>query len=164
MKLGLMCLLAFAPSVVAASQATEAKPPFTVTISSPQSDVRIGTPIVIHIVLKSTSEKQITVPEAIHAGNQGEYNYRIFVHGPGGNVPSDTPHGARMKKGGEVETMSRVLIYPLNLGDEITDDVDLNNVVAITTPGDYVVEVERADRLYSDQHIRSNKLVLHVAP
>jgi hypothetical protein len=80
----LQFLFFFAASVSSLSQSAKvAEPPFTVTITTAQAAARIGSPIMIHIVLRSTSEKQINLPELRHDGTHGEYNYRTHREKPG---------------------------------------------------------------------------------
>lgn len=137
-------------------------PPFTVTITTVQPEVKVGEPVMIHIVLKSISQEQITLPEARHVG-RGEMNYRITVEGSDGSRVPDTEIGRKLKNG-EATGSRSVLIKQLSFGEEVAEDADLNNVVKITDPGDYVVQVERSDGLHNDLHIKSNKLVIHVTP
>jgi hypothetical protein len=154
----------FAASMSSLSQSAKAPqpPPFTVTITAAQAAARIGSPIMIHIVLKSTSEKQINLPEERHDGTHGEYNYQIIVKDlDNGAAPPDTEHGKKRKNHTEVISGSTIIKY-LNYGDEVAEDVDLNNLVKITKPGDYEVQVERDDPLYSSLHIKSNTLTIHV--
>ena len=164
-----MRLFAFLPVLFLAGSlpgqtAKAGEPPFTVTIAAEQAAAKIGSPIIIHIVLRANSEKTLTIPEARHDGTHGEYNYRVSVVGPKRISPPDTKHGRNMKKGTEVRTLTSTIIKYLNKGDELTEDVDLQNVVSITEPGDYVVQVERADPAFASMHIKSNKLALHVGP
>jgi hypothetical protein len=140
------------------------KAPFTITISAPPAPIKVGAPILIHIVLKSTSEKQIIVPEMRHDGTQGEFNYRISVKSTDGPGPEDSEHERKRKNGTEVFGYVSIILRYLNQGDEIAEDADLNNVAKITEPGDYVVQVERNDETYAPLHIKSNTLVIHVTP
>ena len=135
--------------------------PFTITISAPPSPIGVGSPVLIHIVLKSTSEKQIIVPESRHDGTQGEFNYRISVKRNNGPGPEETEHGRKRKNNTEVGSGSTIL-RSLNQGDTIIEDADLNYVVKITEPGDYLVQVERDDETYAPLQIRSNTLIIHV--
>ena len=153
----------FAASMSSLSQSAKVPgPPFTITITTAQA-AQIGSPIMIRIVLRSISEKQINVPERRHDGTQGEYNYRITVKNLGdGTAPPDTEHGSKLKNHSEVSTMTSTVIRHLNYGDEVTEDADLNNIVKITKPGDYEVQVERDDPLYSSLLVKSNTLTVHV--
>ncbi len=144
--------------------AQDAAAPFTITITPINSNLRLGDPIMIHIVLQSTSEKQIPMPEVRHDGTQGEYNYRVTVADSKGGAPPDTDHGKRLKGGGEVMGLRSTIIKSLQKGDTVAEDLDLNTVVKINSPGDYTVQVERADPLYSSLHVKSNKLTIHVNP
>lgn len=74
----------------------------------------------------------------------------------------DTEHGRKLKNGNEVRTSVSTVIKYLNYGDEVSEDADLNYVVKITEPGDYEVQVERTDPLYSSLHVKSNTLAIHV--
>ncbi len=157
-----LLLLVSAP--VCLSRAVEAgQPQFSVTITAAQPSVRIGAPVVIHITLTSSRQK-IGVPELRHDGTQGEYNYRVTVTGSKGSALTDTEHGRRLKNGGEVMTLRSTIIKYLNYGDQLSEDLYLNNLVNITIPGDYLVQVERADEAYIGAHIKSNKLLIHITP
>lgn len=47
-------------------------PPFMITISAPRTTVKLGEPLIVHIVLKSTTEGQLTLPEERHTGDREE--------------------------------------------------------------------------------------------
>jgi hypothetical protein len=138
------------------------KPPFTLTLSAPQPTVKLGDPIMIHIVLKSVSQKQFPLPSDRNVG-LAELNYRIDVETFDGKPVPDTEIGRKFKTREEPGSRS-VLIRHMNFGDEEAQDSNLNNVVKITSPGNYVVRVERDDDLYRDLHVKSNILVIHVTP
>jgi hypothetical protein len=117
----------------------------------------------IHIVLKCLSHEQLPLPEARAPGAQGELNYRIVVFHTNGTLVPDTELGWRIKNGQPLSSESVMTRY-INFGDVVAEDADLNSVAKITTPGNYSVRVERADNLYSDQHIESNLIVIHITP
>jgi hypothetical protein len=136
--------------------------PFKVTITALKPQFTLGQPVMIHIVMRSISQKPIDVPEERHLG-RGELNYRIMVDSIVGSPVPDSDLMRKRKAGraaGEYSEMER----ELNNGDEIEEDVDLNNVVKFSTPGDYTVQVERADYRWGPSHIRSNRLVIHIVP
>lgn len=165
MRLIVRAFFFFAASMSSLSQSAKVPvpPPFAITITAVQSAARIGSPIMIHIVLRSISEKQINLPEERHDGTHGEYNYQITVRGPDDSAaPPDTEHGRKLKNHTEVRGFTSTVIKYLNYGDEVAEDADLNNLVKITKPGDYEVQVERDDPLYSSLHIKSNTLTIHV--
>ena len=160
MKNFLACLLVLTP-VGYAQTANPAKSPFTVTISADHPTPKVGEPLMIHIVLERVSHDPIIVSQERHTGNRGEYNYRItVVHVDGSAVP-DTEEGYRLKHGTYVGEFS-ILEKQLRLGERIEEDADLNNVVEITTPGYYVVQVERTVGLHVGLGIKSNKLLIRV--
>jgi hypothetical protein len=136
--------------------------PFTITIAATQSPFNLGDPLMIHIVLKSTTRGELILPQDRHDGTRGEMNYWISVADPNGNPVPDTDYGQKLKNGHAVMSRS-VTLKDLNFGDEVAEDVNLNNLVKITEPGDYVVLVERRDNVYGPLHIKSNKLVIHIA-
>ena len=145
------------------SAQSAAQAPFTVTITAPHPTIKVGEPAMIHIVLKDTSEGQLTMPEERHVGTRGEMNYRITVERSDGSPVPDTELGREIKNG-TAGMHHSVLVKDLNFGEEVAEDADLNNVVKITVPGEYVVQVERADRLYAASHIKSNKITITVTP
>ena len=139
-------------------------PSFTITISAAQSSVKIGSPAIIHIVLKNTSSAELRVPQVMHPGPEGELNYRIETSRTDGTNVPDTKLGRQAKNGRPYTSGSSMLVKFLSPGDEITENADLNRVVEITTPGDYRVRVERADPRYSGMHVKSNSIVVHITP
>ncbi len=124
------------------------------------SEIKLGKPIWIHIVLKSVSKEPFTIPETRQVG-LGEMNYRISVVDADGNAVPDTERGRRLRNH-EATGGRSVTILELKDGNEITDDANLNNVVNIPAPGNYVVQVERSDPRYADLHVKSNELTIHV--
>jgi hypothetical protein len=156
-----ICLLLMAATLSAQTPSGDG-PPFTLTLSAPQPTVKLGDPIMIHIVLKSISEEQFKLRSARNVG-LAELNYRIDVVTSDGKLVQDTEAGRRLRNRTEPGSRS-FFIRTMSLGDEEAQDSNLNNVVKITSPGDYVVRVERDDDLYRDLHVKSNVLVIHVTP
>jgi hypothetical protein len=163
MKKAICWLWIISSACLCAQSPSTGGPPFTITATAVQPNVKIGERATIHIVLKSLSQEQLVLPETRHEGAQGELNYRIVVFKTNGTLVPDTELGWRIKNGQPLSSKS-VMIRYLNFGDEVTEDADLNSVAKITSPGDYLVRVERADNLYSDLHIQSNLIVFHVTP
>ena len=159
----LCCLLLVSSACVWAQSPSAGGPPFTITVTAVQPSVRLGDRAMIHIVLKSLSREQLPLPEARYPGTQGELNYKIIVFHTNGTLVPDTELGWRVKNGQPLSS-EKVMTRYINFGDVVAEDADLNSVAKITAPGDYSVRVERADSLYSDRHIESNLIVIHVAP
>src|SRR5438105_186915 len=142
----LLCILVFAASAADSqkSLAQTAKEPFSITITAPQPSPKLSEPVLIHVELTNISQTKILLPEILHDGTHGEYNYHITVHALGGAEVPDTDHGRRMKNGGEVMTLGHTLIKNLDPGAHFGEDIDLKNVVKLTAPGDYTIQVERS--------------------
>jgi hypothetical protein len=157
----LLCLLLVLNPIGFAQVKTPANPPFTVTISADHPTPKVGEPLLIHIVLQSTSREPVTVTQERHVGTRGEFNYRItVVHVDGSAVP-DTAEGISLRNGTLVGEFSAI-IRQLQFGDKIEEDADLNNLVEITAPGYYVVQAERTLGLHVGSGIKSNKLLFRV--
>jgi hypothetical protein len=144
-----------------AQSGTAANPPFTVTISALQPTVKRGHRAMIHIVLKSITQGQLTLPEDRNGGDNGETNYLIFVKTRDGKPVLDTDLGTKLKAHTAAGQHSAIIKY-LNFGEEVAENADLNRAARITAPGDYVVQVQRDDGLYTPLHIKSNKIVIHL--
>ncbi len=114
MKLFVFVPVLFLTGSLPGQTAKAGEQPFTLTIAAEQPPAKVGSPIIIHVALRSISEKTLTIPEARHDGAHGEYNYRASVVGPKGISPPDTKHGRNMKKGGEVRTLTSTIIKYLN--------------------------------------------------
>lgn len=139
--------------------------PFTVAITPLTLQFKLGERAIVHIVLKSVSPQPIVVPEERHLW-RGELNYDIIVkNGDGSSVPdSDFMRRNRAYKPWNTPGHHSEIIRELKYGDEIAEDFDLNNIIKITTPGDYVVQVQRDDYQWGSLHIKSNELVVHFVP
>lgn len=159
----LLCLLPVLNPFGYAQATRPDKPPFTVTISADHPTPRVGEPLMIHIVLESVSQDPITVVQERHVGDRGDFNYRITVVYVDGSPVRDSYEGMLIKNGTRVMQHS-VIDKQLQLGDKIEEDANLNNVVEITAPGYYWVQVERSDPIFGGLHIKSNKLLMRVKP
>ena len=159
----LACLLLVGTASYASCQGKEAnRVAFTVTITALKPEFKLGEPAIIHIVMRCTNKDPIDVPEERHIG-RGEMNYRITVTKTNGILIPDS-EWTRKRKAGHAGGQYSLTEKELNYGDEIGEDADLNHVVNISEPGDYVLQVERADYKWGPSHIRSNRLTIHVAP
>jgi len=163
MRTTLYCALSIALGLLLLGQArSQTNPPFTVTISQAQPALHLGSPMMIHIVLKSISQGAFDLPEDRHDGFRGEMNYRTFVTDSRGVPVLDTGLMQKLKNHQVAFGSRSVTFRRLNLGDEVAEDLDLNNVAKLASPGTYVVQVERADDVFGPLHIRSNQLTVHV--
>lgn len=159
----LLCLLSVLNPFGSAQTTSPSKPPFTVTISADHPTPKVGEPSMIHIVLESVSREPITLPQERHVGDRGDFNYRITVVYVDGSPVRDSYEGMLIKNGTRVMTHS-VIDKQLQFGDKIEEDANLNNIVEITNPGYYWVQVERSDPIFGGLHIKSNKLLFRVKP
>jgi hypothetical protein len=112
----------------------------TIAISTPNTTVSIGQPVPIHVELKNVSNHEIKVERVVEQG-QAELNYKVVVLGAVDRAVPRTTYG-NAAENRQVETVSRVLL-PLEMGQTLTDGMDLIKLFKMTKPGTYKVRVGR---------------------
>jgi hypothetical protein len=165
MKPFVTCTLLLVVSMCAEAQSSgnaSQAAPFTITISTGSPAPRLGGPVLIHINLRSTSQKEFVLPEKRHSGQEGELNYRLILSGPHGEAISDSEYGGKVKAGKLVRGYVSGVLKTMNLGDQVEEDVDLNRLFQLKDPGTYTVRVERNDPKFASMKIGSNRLQVNI--
>lgn len=78
-----------------ADRAQDIPPSFSIAISVPRSVVKVDSEIPMHILLKNTSDREISIPQ--ENGGRGEFAYTINVKDQTGNEPPETEYLAAVK-------------------------------------------------------------------
>lgn len=137
--------------------------PFTITISTPQTTIKVGEDILIHVVLTNVSDHGIRIPPVTL---DATCDYIIQVQGEKGLV-SSKPNcsgshimGLRQLKPGEsVEgniTLSEISHYDSKVDDMV-------KTFDFTSPGEYEVQLSRYLSDDPDkENVTSNKLIITV--
>lgn len=138
------------------------KPQITLTISGPAT-ASLGKAIMIHVTLRNNG-KAIRLPEQRHAGDEGEYNYQVFVQTEDGTPLPDSDYGMKIRTHALVRGYQSVLVASLGPGQEIAENLNLTSLVNVRFYGTYVVWVERDDPVLGPLHLRSNSLRIRIEP
>ena len=156
-----MLALAAVPGLFAATG--ESSKPFTIAISTPQTTIKVGDGILIHVVLTNVSDHGISIPPATL---NATCDYIIQVQGEKGLISSKPDcsgshiTGIRQLKPGEsVEgkiTLSEIFHYDSKVDDMV-------KTFDFTSPGEYVVQLSRHISDDPDKEIvKSNKITIIV--
>ena len=131
----------------------------TITISAPQTEVEIGAPVLLHIVLANLSRQDIYVYKAPGAGN-AEIYYSISVFDIEGNARPTTTYGnAILNGGGRIGSRIGVMLKP---GEKLEQDATISNLYDMKSVGVYRVIVKRPNPLDPTITLKSNEISITV--
>ncbi|WP_254063893.1 S9 family peptidase [Granulicella sp. S190] len=153
-----------APSAVASNVAPVEEMPagggdYTIAISAPQDEVRLGSDARVTIALRNVSSHQIAF--AHHPGaNNPEFSYRIEVKDAAGHVLEGTAYGRESAQHQQEESRTVEFVQP---GKAALQTAHLAKLVSFSRPGRYMVRVFRKDPK-TGAVVRSNELTLNVLP
>lgn len=164
LRLGLILVTASASTAFAQGTPTS----YSVTITTPQTVVKVGSKINIDILLTNTSNQEIIV--TADNGARGEFEYTIFVSDRYGHEPHETKYlrAVRGKDSGDPgDTTSLVVVHSSGLrqvkpGGILKSSIDLTKLYDLP-PGRYTIRVEDIEQA-SQTHIKSNALTVTVTP
>lgn len=140
------------------SGATEA---VSVSISAEET-AKLGRPIMLHIVLRAESAMPLTITQNRHSGQEGEFNYQVFVTYLDGEPVADTEYGRKIRTHTLVRGYAPSMIDTLQRGNEIREDLDIAKLVQVKLLGTYVVQVQRDNA--PPLNVRSNSVRIRVEP
>ncbi|MGH9561435.1 MAG: hypothetical protein ACRD3S_08265 [Terracidiphilus sp.] len=161
--------LAFALSALLSGRhaiaATNSQPEMSLTLSSSQSVMKAGGPVLLTVTVKNISDHVVGVEE--NRASMQEINYRVTVLDKSGKEASTTAlHRMLRGKPSEGDPVSvfnsSELLIPLDPGKTLTDPIDLSKLYSLS-PGTYSVQVERT---FDSQQtpVQSNTLTITVNP
>lgn len=167
MRITKLLSAAFLVAVVAAvSQSCQPKVqgPFSLAISVPRNEARVGSELKIKVVLTNTSDHVITVWRDPKASDQAELFHKVLVHDQAGKIATETRHGRRMRTGedppGELTVrVDSAAPYSLRPGEVIREEATIGKLYDLRQPGKYTIQVERIDD-ESKTVVRSNILTV----
>jgi hypothetical protein len=154
--LGLLLSLAALPAQ-AQQQNETSKPPFSIFISTPQREVKVGSRVIVNIILTNTSGRTIRM------GGMVEYPppqiYKMKVADEEGQMPPRTPSGRVLIDDG-------VVVGKLDLGRDFTPSEIFEQTIELTAffvldPSMYTLHLERGQ---GDATIKSNVITFRVVP
>lgn len=152
----LIAVQCFVVAAVACGQAQKV----TITISAPQAEVKVGAPILLHIVMTNLSQQVIYVPRGATGRVRGErYNF-ISVSDSQGNAPPTTQYGKAIRYPG-AEAMSRLMVI-LKPGEKLEEDSTISDIFDMKSAGTYKVIVTRPSPLEDNVILKSNEISITV--
>jgi hypothetical protein len=148
---------------------------FSVTISTPGSEVKTGSVVELTVTTKNISAQNIY--HGFVAGGPPGRSVEIDLRDSGGNPVLETPygrkaHGKDRRPWSGSSFVERVLLKP---GETFDEKVDLSKEYDLSRAGTYTIQVQRSD-LVSDEQlkshskmgiantVKSNKITITVTP
>jgi hypothetical protein len=154
-------------SVIAAVQLmaqSAQEPPFSLTISTPQEIVKAGSEVRVDVVLRNTSDHEITLLRSPGTG-RGELEFESDVLGEKGNLASQTKYGQQLKKSGLNAVEGSRIMFRLQPGETYEDSMSLNKLYDLSKPGKYKIQLhKRVPEHLGQGVVKSNALVITVTP
>ena len=130
--------------------------PFNLKISTSQTVVKSGAPVLLHIVLTNLSQQNITVFKSPGWGS-AQRHYFISVTDSVGNETSSGDY--ILKKEGRSGSRIMVTLKP---GDQLEEDATISKMFDLKSSGLYQVFVKRQSPLDPDVFIQSNVISMTV--
>jgi hypothetical protein len=141
-------MLVFIIATLGLTSGQNAQPPFTITLTAPKNPLKIGSKIRVDIMLKNTSNTDISVSKS-NAEDQAEFSYVIDVRDEKDEPPPKTEY-ARSLNGEDANdpkhikvVVSSDVISTLKPGETLNDIAVLNRLYDLSRPGKYVVQIGR---------------------
>lgn len=151
-----IAMQAFIMAVFAHGQAQQ----ITITISSPQAEVKAGAPVPLHIVLANLTGKEVRAFRNPGYKNAERF-YSISVSDSGGNVRPTTSYGdAILNKGAQAGSKIQAMIGP---GQKLEEDATVSDIFDMKEVGIYKVVVKRPSPLNPRVIIQSNEIEITVS-
>jgi hypothetical protein len=132
---------------------------FTIAISAPEDEVRVGGDARVTIALRNVSDHQIAFAHRPGTNNP-VFSYRIEVKDAAGHVMEPTAYGREALQHQQEESRMVEFVQP---GKAALQTAHVAKVVSLTRPGRYSVQVFRKDPKTGNV-VRSNELTLNVVP
>ena len=132
---------------------------FTIAISAPQDEVRVGGDARVTIALRNVSDHQIAFAHRPGANNP-EFSFRIEVKDAAGHVMESTAYGREALQHQQEESRMVEFVQP---GKAALQTAHVAKVVNLNRAGRYTVQVFRKDPK-TGKVVRSNELTLNVVP
>lgn len=155
-NLAAIAIQAFIVTALACGQQTQQ---VTIIISSPQTEIKAGNPVLLHIILANLSKHDISVfraPGYKHA----ELFYSISACDSDGNAPPATSYGdAILHRGARPISKIMTTIKP---GEKLEEDAALSEIFDMKAAGTYRIIVKRPSPLDPAVLLKSNTLTISV--
>lgn len=156
---GRLCMsLLLALGAAPAIRAAQTQEP-VITISTSPSDVKLGQPVELHVVLSNPTRHAFSIFKS-PGGINGEVHYYVKVTGPGGGAASLTHYGEAIRNK-QVMTIARIR-YTVNPGESVEETINASHMFKFDVVGEYRIQVQRESPLDSKTTLKSNVLVVTI--
>jgi hypothetical protein len=143
------------------------RPSFSIVLTGPQLEVKVGKPVAVRVTITNTSNQYL--PNAVIPNTATQSKTRrsieLRVYDGNGKAIAESTRGRR-SRGQEPDQsvgVLTVLSFPIAPGQAIQETADLFEEFDVKTPGQYVVVAERFDPR-TKQVIKSNTISVRVVP
>jgi dipeptidyl aminopeptidase/acylaminoacyl peptidase len=143
------------------TQTGSGRAPYTIAISAPQDEMRLGSDIAVKIALKNISNHQIMFGHRPGANNP-EFSYEIEVKNAKGQMVEETAYGREARDPRRRDEQSRTVDY-VQPGGSSVQTAHISKLFSLSRPGWYTVQVLRKDAA-SGEVVRSNEVKVAVVP
>ena len=157
------CLHLLAIAMLSAGVARAAQPAFSLSISTPEKVVRLGTELKVKIRLTNTSKEEIYISRE-KSDELGEFNYGVEVRDLQGKKQKETKYFRKLQTDEDLPGEYSIIVsspwqFKLNPGESLEDGVIINKLFNISEPGKYAIQVERLDEQVKTK-VKSNKMMV----
>lgn len=139
-----------------------APPSFSISLSAPPQDVKVGQDVTVSYTVKNISAKELVFSRFV---GSRDYNFRLqLLDSAGKDV--DLRKGSTekaMKEGGLDTPSGSVKRYYIKPGESVKQDVIVTKVFDLSSQGTYVLRVQRYDEI-SKTVVSSNPITVKVSP
>jgi hypothetical protein len=143
-------------------------PSFSITISTTESTVKVGSKVAITILFKNISQEEVDLAK-IPGDHGGEFHNVVDVRDADGKLPPETEYKQELE--GRRSTVNGHHVLPLTSnftqflkpGDLMQDSLVITNLYDLSKPGKYTIQIERSDDVRKTV-VKSNVITVTVAP
>ncbi len=156
----LMSLLAPLRTDAQCKNTYDEHPATSLTISQVRDSLKIGSPILVRMILTNNSNHDISVGRDVR-----ERDYQVEVRDANGDLAVDTKYGHARNGHADPNSFTpdelRSNVYCVNVkaGETSVFEVDVSKLYEIAKPGKYTVQLQKLDPV-SVTIVKSNKITL----
>jgi hypothetical protein len=149
-----------------AALSQSAKPPFSITISSPKDSVPHGGEVTVKITLTNISDHEINLERAPRE-DQGQSHHAVIIRDDHGDlVPQKKP--VRVGKDEAEREINALphgsqILFTLKPGESLKDGIVLDGMYDLSQPGKHTIQIERYDYV-TKAVVKSNTITFTLTP
>jgi hypothetical protein len=138
------------------------KPDLSLTISTKQDVVKVGSGLIVTILLTNTSSQGIEVSHSVT--DHTEFTHDFDVLDEKGKMVAHTKYGDEVKGEDQKQPPGIVdsfVLLPLEPGQAMKDEIDIAKLFDLSAPGKYTIQIRRGERGIK---LKSNVLTVTLTP